>query len=208
MKTFFRTLQRGFTLIELMIVVAIVGILAAIALPAYQDYTIRTIVSEGLQLAAPAKTALIDYWTTHGELPTEPGLNSRSNANHLYGYTFTPTDNVKMIQMEGACGHCAFQNIRIFYGGKNKVLDATGLVLSLVPGFGKIQESGDNAGWPEVGLTTAAGNTNTPAANPEAARNSAGSIVWGCVVNNMTTAPFSKVARYLPTRCRYKGTAN
>jgi len=52
-------LSKGFTLIELMIVVAIVGILAAIALPAYQDYTIRTRVSEGLTLSQSAKTVLV-----------------------------------------------------------------------------------------------------------------------------------------------------
>ena len=50
-----RTMQKGFTLIELMIVVAIIGILAAVALPAYQDYTIRTRVVEGLTLASGAK---------------------------------------------------------------------------------------------------------------------------------------------------------
>jgi type IV pilus assembly protein PilA len=53
-----RSLQKGFTLIELMIVVAIIGILAAVALPAYQDYTIRARVTEGLNLAASAKTAV------------------------------------------------------------------------------------------------------------------------------------------------------
>ncbi len=53
-----RAIQKGFTLIELMIVVAIIGILAAVALPAYQDYTIRARVTEGLNLAAAAKTAV------------------------------------------------------------------------------------------------------------------------------------------------------
>jgi len=57
-----KKMQQGFTLIELMIVVAIIGILAAIAIPAYQDYTIRAKVTEGLNLADSAKTAVAESW--------------------------------------------------------------------------------------------------------------------------------------------------
>ena len=61
--------QQGFTLIELMIVVAIIGILAAIAIPAYQDYTIRAQVSEGINLSAGAKTAVTEFFQDRGVLP-------------------------------------------------------------------------------------------------------------------------------------------
>jgi type IV pilus assembly protein PilA len=62
--------QQGFTLIELMIVVAIIGILAAIALPAYQDYTARAKVTEGLSLASSAKIAVSEYRTSENAWPT------------------------------------------------------------------------------------------------------------------------------------------
>ncbi|MCP5092796.1 MAG: pilin [Gammaproteobacteria bacterium] len=62
--------QQGFTLIELMIVVAIIGILAAIAIPAYQDYTIRAQVSEGLNLAGGAKAAISEFTMDSGNFPT------------------------------------------------------------------------------------------------------------------------------------------
>ena len=66
-----KSIQKGFTLIELMIVVAIIGILAAIAMPAYQDYTIRAQVSEGLTLAAAAKAAVAEFYANKGKWPSD-----------------------------------------------------------------------------------------------------------------------------------------
>jgi len=65
-----KSLQKGFTLIELMIVIAIIGILAAIAIPAYQNYTIRAQVTEGLSLADSFKTAVAEYYQNNGTWPT------------------------------------------------------------------------------------------------------------------------------------------
>ncbi|ENS5902386.1 pilin [Neisseria gonorrhoeae] len=67
------TLQKGFTLIELMIVIAIVGILAAVALPAYQDYTARAQVSEAILLAEGQKSAVTEYYLNNGIWPENNG---------------------------------------------------------------------------------------------------------------------------------------
>jgi type IV pilus assembly protein PilA len=79
--------QQGFTLIELMIVVAIIGILAAIAIPAYQDYTIRAQVSEGLNLSGGAKAAVTEYFQDRGILPTtnaQAGLGAAASITGKY----------------------------------------------------------------------------------------------------------------------------
>jgi type IV pilus assembly protein PilA len=76
-----RTLQKGFTLIELMIVVAIIGILAAVALPAYQDYTVRAKVSELMLAASSAKTAVSEAAATMSALPSAASVSVQSQSS-------------------------------------------------------------------------------------------------------------------------------
>ncbi|EMU2126249.1 pilin [Neisseria gonorrhoeae] len=79
------TLQKGFTLIELMIVIAIVGILAAVALPAYQDYTARAQVSEAILLAEGQKSAVTEYYLNNGKWPKDNGDAGVASASTIKG---------------------------------------------------------------------------------------------------------------------------
>ncbi|HGH6720688.1 TPA: pilin [Neisseria meningitidis] len=96
------TLQKGFTLIELMIVIAIVGILAAVALPAYQDYTARAQVSEAILLAEGQKSAVTEYYLNHGIWPgdnSSAGVASSSTIKGKYVQSVTVANGVITAQM-------------------------------------------------------------------------------------------------------------
>jgi type IV pilus assembly protein PilA len=112
-----RKLQQGFTLIELMIVVAIVGILAAIAIPAYQDYTVRAKVTEGLSLANSAKILVEDTFTSGGT----PAM-----ATILTGWTTPSTSIVTSVNPVNTTGV-----INITYNTAAGPM--SGQVISLVP---------------------------------------------------------------------------
>ncbi|HGJ8533966.1 TPA: pilin, partial [Neisseria gonorrhoeae] len=97
------TLQKGFTLIELMIVIAIVGILAAVALPAYQDYTARAQVSEAILLAEGQKSAVTEYYLNNGKWPAnngDAGVASSSSIIGKYVESVTVTNGVVTAQMK------------------------------------------------------------------------------------------------------------
>ncbi len=118
--------QTGFTLIELMIVVAIIGILAAIAIPAYQDYTIRAQVSEGLNLAAGAKTALAEYYNNTGSFPPSNATAGLASASSIAG------NYVSSVNVGTTTGQ-----ITITYGkNANSAISGSTLVLSAVTSNG------------------------------------------------------------------------
>ena len=87
-----KRMQQGFTLIELMIVVAIIGILAAIAIPAYQDYTKRAHVSEGLSLAGGAKTAVSEFYSTNNAWPSNNASAGLASSTAITGNAVTKVE--------------------------------------------------------------------------------------------------------------------
>jgi type IV pilus assembly protein PilA len=214
-----KMIAKGFTLIELMIVVVVIGILAAIAIPQYQDYVIRAMISEGLVLASAAKTAVAEtYANTNKGMIIGYAEGSGPNTyctdyigvdTYCYGYEFYSTDKVAKIFIrsidnvehpeigEGAIG--------IMFAGKvHRALKEVGEGESnhgivLTPGSGLANGYSEYSAWPSEPLTPG---------RP---------IVWSCAVSvgpdfayisdgNYTQPALDSgalVYKYMPANCRH-----
>ena len=170
-----KKIQQGFTLIELMIVVAIIGILAAIAIPAYQDYTIRAKVTEGLNLADSAKTAVAESFQSGGAT----GLTAAANS---WNSSFARTKYVTNIQVGTGSGI-----IVISYDGSTTGIPQLGAsnVLNLTPFISGIQLAA---------VTTQSGNIDWACTSLGKTTASA---------QSMGTASVGSIAtKYVPTNCK------
>ncbi len=135
-----KKVQQGFTLIELMIVVAIIGILAAVAIPAYQDYTIRAQVTEGLNIAGDGKVAYSEFIMNRGRLPVSAGANDNASLGLAGPLSLQGNYTASVTALAGA--------INILYGNKaNNNITGANNTLSLRPATDVMPAPTTNVAW-------------------------------------------------------------
>jgi type IV pilus assembly protein PilA len=174
-----KKVQQGFTLIELMIVVAIIGILAAIAIPAYQDYTVRAKVTEGLNLGDSAKTTVSEAFESGDMLGVQ-------GAAAAFAVGFTPTKYVANVTIAAATGviTVTYSTVAATGGIPQLLAGGGGATITLSPYINKAALATGLAG--NIDWACASATQVTAAASMGAAIPAAGTVL----------------AKYVPTQCK------